>query len=122
MDIQRYDTGVRMSRVVVYNGVANFCGHVADAKKYKTIQEQTQALLARYEELLEQYGSDKEHILTAAIYMKDIAQIGEMNEVWDKWVPDGCGPTRVCVQAPLAGEEYLVEIVLTAAVCKEIKG
>lgn len=119
-EIKRYDVNDRMSRVVVYNGVAHFCGHVA-APSNKTIEEQTAALLARYEELLEKFGSDKEHILTATIYLKDISLIDGMNKVWDQWIPKGCAPARACVQAPLAGEEFLVEIVMTAAVIREIK-
>ena len=41
-----------------------------------------------------------------------------MNEAWDEWVKDikGHAPPRATVQSPLAGSEFLVEIVVTAAV------
>lgn len=119
MEIKRYDTNARMSRVVVHNGVAYFCGHVA-SPEHQGVAAQTKALLARMEELLEQFGSDKHHMLTATIYMKDISKAPEMNQVWDAWVPEGTAPARCCVQAPLAGDEYELEIVWTAAVVREV--
>ena len=45
----------------------------------------------------------------------DIGRIGEMNEVWDAWVPAGHTPPRATVQAALANPGYLIEIVVTAA-------
>ncbi len=115
MDVKRFDTGARMSRVVVHNNVAYFCGHVAAPDKVG-IKEQTSALLARYEELLEKFGSDKDHILMATIYMKDIGMINEMNEVWDKWINPGHAPARACVEAKMAEDYILLEIVMTAAI------
>ena len=39
-----------------------------------------------------------------------------MNEIWDEWIAEGHFPARACVEAALAEEELLVEIVVTAAV------
>ncbi len=39
-----------------------------------------------------------------------------MNAVWDEWVAKGHAPPRATVQATLAKPEWLVEIVVTAAV------
>jgi enamine deaminase RidA (YjgF/YER057c/UK114 family) len=47
---------------------------------------------------------------------KDIASFAEMNAVWDAWVPAGHPPARACVEAKLAGPQYLVEIAIIAAV------
>jgi enamine deaminase RidA (YjgF/YER057c/UK114 family) len=47
---------------------------------------------------------------------KDIASFAEMNAVWDAWVPAGHTPARACVEAKLAGPQYLVEIAIIAAV------
>ena len=40
---------------------------------------------------------------------------GEMNQVWDEWVPAGNAPPRATVQALLADPAMLVEIVVVAA-------
>ena len=45
--------------------------------------------------------------------MKDFA---EMNSVWDKWVDGKDTPARATGEAKLAGPEYKVEIIITAAV------
>ena len=45
--------------------------------------------------------------------MKDFA---EMNSVWDSWVDPQNAPARATGEAKLAGPQYLVEIIITAAI------
>jgi len=81
------------------------------------IQEQTRSTLAKVDELLAEAGSDKEHLLSATIYLRDIANhFALMNEVWNAWVPEGHAPARACVQAHMARPALLVEISIVAAV------
>lgn len=113
-NIERYETGPRMSRIVKHNGTIYLCGQVCkDATQ--GITEQTQSMLAKVETLLEQAGSDKEHILSATIYIKDMQDFAAMNEVWDSWVPEGHAPARACVEASMARDVLLVEISVVAA-------
>ncbi|MBC7004679.1 RidA family protein [Photobacterium sp. BZF1] len=113
--IERQETGQRMSRIVKHNGTVYLCGQVcADATQ--GITEQTQTMLDKVEKLLEQAGSDKEHMLSATIYIKDMKDFAEMNAVWDNWVPAGHAPARACVEASMAREALLVEISVVAAV------
>ncbi|MCP3852641.1 MAG: RidA family protein, partial [Gammaproteobacteria bacterium] len=65
--------------------------------------------------LLEQAGSDRKHILSTTIYIKDMKYFSEMNEVWDNWVPEGYAPARACVEASMARDALLVEISVIAA-------
>ena len=112
--IERQETKQRMSRIVKHNGTIYLCGQVcADATK--GITEQTQTMLDKVEALLEQAGSDKEHMLSATIYLKDIKDFQEMNAVWDAWVPEGHAPARACVTGDMAREALLVEISVIAA-------
>lgn len=113
LGIIRYDAGSRMSRVVEYNGVLYFGGHVAH-QDFKTIGEQTKALTERFDELFEKYGTDKDHLLTAMIHMKDMTMIHEMNEVWDDWINDGKAPSRTCVEAKFSEDYILLEITIVA--------
>jgi enamine deaminase RidA (YjgF/YER057c/UK114 family) len=39
-----------------------------------------------------------------------------MNTLWDNWVVQGQTPARATVGAKLAREEYLIEIMIVAAV------
>ncbi|SCY63218.1 RidA family protein [Desulfoluna spongiiphila] len=115
MEIKRFETKARMSRAVVYNNTVYLCGQVGkDASK--GITEQTATTLEKIEELLESVGSNKDKILSATIYIKDMAYFADMNAVWDAWVTPGMAPARACVQAAMAREELLVEISIVAAV------
>lgn len=112
--IERQETKQRMSRIVKHNGVIYLCGQVCkDASE--GITEQTRSMLAKVDELLAQAGSDREHILSATIYVKDMLYFSDMNAVWDAWVPEGHAPARACVAAKMAREELLVEISVVAA-------
>ncbi|MGF1717080.1 RidA family protein [Photobacterium chitinilyticum] len=112
--IERLETKQRMSRIVKHNGTIYLCGQVcADATQ--GIKEQTATMLDKVEALLEQAGSDKEHMLSATIYIKDMKDFAEMNDVWDNWVPEGHAPARACVEASMAREALLVEISVVAA-------
>jgi enamine deaminase RidA (YjgF/YER057c/UK114 family) len=114
MTIIRQETKTRMSRIVKHNGVIYLCGQVCkDASK--GIEEQTSSMLEKVDELLEQAGSDKEHILSATIYIKNMNDFSKMNEVWDNWIPEGFAPARACVEASMARDVLLVEISVIAA-------
>lgn len=113
MEIKRFETNERMSKVVLHNNTLYLCGQTHDEGDVK---EQTAAILNKIETLLNQYGSDKNHILSATIYLKDIAKdFKDMNSVWDAWVEKGFAPARACVEANMARECLLVEISIIAA-------
>lgn len=115
MTIERQETKQRMSRIVIHNGTVYLCGQVcADATQ--GIAEQTQTMLDKVDVLLEQAGSDREHILSATVYIRDMKDFAAMNAVWDAWVPEGHAPARACVEARMARPELLVEVSVIAAV------
>jgi enamine deaminase RidA (YjgF/YER057c/UK114 family) len=110
--IERVDIGQRMSKIVKHNGVVYLCGQVGEGA---TVAEQTRDCLSRVETLLARAGSSPERILQAVIWLADMADFAEMNAVWDAWVPEGHAPARACGEARLAGPEWRVEIIVTAA-------
>lgn len=104
----------RMSRIVEHNGTIYLCGQTAkDATA--GIEGQTVTTLEKVEEFLAMAGSDKEHILSVTIYLRDMKDFAAMNSVWDAWVVDGAQPARACVEARLAREDLLVEMSVIAA-------
>jgi len=112
-DIRRIGPGPRMSEAVVYNGVVHLAGQIA---KGASVTEQTEGVLAEIDRLLAEAATSKARILTAQIWLADIATFGEMNAVWDQWVDRDNPPARWTGEARLATPEYLVEIIVTAAV------
>ncbi|CAG36971.1 RidA family protein [Desulfotalea psychrophila] len=113
--IERIETSERMSKVVIHNGLAYLCGQVC-ADSSEPVEQQTESTLARVDALLQTAGSDREHILNATIYLRDMKDFAEMNKVWDNWVPRRSAPARACVEARLARPELLVEVSVVAAV------
>ncbi len=115
-DIKRIETGARMSRAVIHNGVAYLAGTTA-AVKTPDIRAQTRDVLAGIDKRLAELGTDKSRLLTAQIWVKNIKDdFAGMNEVWDAWVAPGNAPTRATAECQLALPEILVEIIVTAAV------
>jgi enamine deaminase RidA (YjgF/YER057c/UK114 family) len=115
MSIQRFEVGPRMSQVVVHGDTVYLAGVVANAAKGKSVTEQTKDVLSIIDGHLAKAGTDKSKLLTATIYLTDMATFAEMNAVWDAWVSPGNTPARATVQAMLAAPPYHVEIMVTAA-------
>ena len=116
MSIERIESGPRMSQAVIYNKTVYLAGQVAANARGRSVAEQTRDILSRIEQLLSEAGSDKSHILSATIWLVDMASFAEMNSVWDRWVVDGATPARATVvSAQLAGADYKVEIAIIAA-------
>jgi enamine deaminase RidA (YjgF/YER057c/UK114 family) len=115
MSIQRHEVGARMSKAVVHGNTVYLAGIVADAAKGKSVTEQTKDILAQIDGLLAKAGTDKSKLLTANIWITDMANFAEMNAVWDGWVSAGNTPARATVEAKLAAPDYKVEIMVVAA-------
>jgi enamine deaminase RidA (YjgF/YER057c/UK114 family) len=115
MTIQRHDSGPRMSKAVVHGDTVYLAGIVADAPKGKSMGEQTKSILSQIDGFLAQAGTDKSKLLSANIWITDMAKFAEMNAVWDTWVSPGNTPARATVEAKLASPDYLVEIMVVAA-------
>src|ERR1700747_3564650 len=115
VSIQRFETGPRMSQVVVNGNTVYLAGVVANKAKGKSVTEQTQESLSIIDGHLAKAGTDKSKLLSTNIYITDMKNFAEMNAVWDKWVSPGNTPARAPVQAGLAAAAYLVEIMVVAA-------
>lgn len=112
-DIRRIKPGARMSEAVVYNGTVLLAGQVGAPGA--SVTEQTQAVLAEVDRILAEAGTSKARLLTAQIWLADMATFAEMNAVWDAWVDQGNPPARWTGEAKLATPDYKVEIIVTAA-------
>lgn len=111
-DIKRIQTGPRMSQAVIANGFVFLAGQVGEPGT--SVTEQTSAILRQIDDLLAEAGSDKTRIVSAQIWVADMADFAEMNAVWDAWVPAGHTPARATGESALATPDYKVEIIVTA--------
>ena len=112
--IKRLHAGPRMSQAVIHNNTVYLAGQVG--KPGGTVAQQTKDILEEIDKLLAEAGSHKSKLLQTIIWLADMKDFAEMNSVWDKWVDGPNAPARATGEAKLAGPEYLVEIIVTAAI------
>lgn len=111
--IQRLQTGPRMSQAVVHGDTIYLAGQVCN-QPAGDVTGQTRAVLQQIDDLLAAAGSSKDRIVSATIYLADISSFAAMNAAWDAWVPKGACPARATLEAKLVTPEYLVEIAVIA--------
>ena len=115
MSIERKHTGDRMSQIVIHGDTVYLAGQVASGAPGESVAKQTEDILNRIDGYLAEAGTDKSKLLSANLWITDMANFAEMNEVWDGWVTPGSTPCRACVEAKLASDKYDVEIMVVAA-------
>jgi enamine deaminase RidA (YjgF/YER057c/UK114 family) len=115
MTIKRFGDATMIADMVVHNGIAYLAGQVAEDPVSPSVYEQTKNILKQIDETLAQAKTDKTRLLRTNIWLSDISTFQEMNKAWGEWVPKGQAPARATVEAKLAGPQWKVEIMVTAA-------
>lgn len=113
MTITRIDQGPRMSEAVIHGDTIYLAGQVGEPGD--DVAAQTRTALAEIEALLAKAGSSKDHLLSATIWLADIADFEAMNAVWDAWIAGHPAPARATGESRLASPDYKVEIIMIAA-------
>ena len=118
MSIERFDRtsppGPMMSRAVVRGDTVYLAGLVA-RDVTGDVEAQTADIIEQIDSYLERAGTSKSNLLTANLWITDMANFAAMNKVWNAWVDPENPPARACVKAELARPEILVEIMVVAA-------
>ena len=99
------------ARNIVY-----LCGITADPAHLGDVKDQTRQVLERVDRLLARAGTDKSKLLSAQVWLTDMANFEAHNAAWNAWVDPKNPPVRACLHSPqlwLPG--LLVEIMVTAA-------
>ncbi len=113
MSITRQGKGPRMSQAVSHNGIVYLAGQVGSGAD---VTAQTRDMLAHVDARLAGAGSNKSKLLSATIWLANMADFAEMNAVWDAWVDPDNTPARACTEARLATPKFLVEVMVTAVI------
>lgn len=112
-DITYHTPMKKLSDATEHNGVIYTAGQVSENLALG-MKGQTTDVLRQIDALLAKCGSDKSRILSATVYVTDMALKPEMDEAWMAWVDQSRPPARATVEARL-GANVLVEIMITAA-------
>lgn len=114
MTIQRNHPQPRLSASVGYGDLIFLSGQTPISSD-QDIRLQTQEVLAKIDALLAEAGSDNRHLLSAQVWLKNMARdFAGFNEQWVAWLPEGHSPARAAVQAEMARPDILVEVMITA--------
>lgn len=112
--VKRLHVGPRLSETAIHNGVVYLAGQIAE-NETANAYDQTREVLGHVDRLLGEAGSDKTLILSAQVFLKDMADYPEMNRAWDEWVMPGHTPPRATIEARLARPAIRVEVKIIAA-------
>jgi enamine deaminase RidA (YjgF/YER057c/UK114 family) len=112
--IERIEKTKIMHRIVKANGMIYLGGLVADDFTLD-MKGQTRQICTKLDALLEKAGSSRERIVSAQLFVTDMAAKDAMNEAWTEWLDPEHLPARATIGvATLGGPNVLIEAVVTA--------
>ncbi|MCE6008601.1 RidA family protein [Acinetobacter soli] len=114
MTVQRLHVEKRFSEIAIAGNLVHLAGQLASDTNLD-ITGQTQQTLDIIDRFLADAGTDKRHILSVMIFLKDIERdYAAMNAVWDAWCADMQALPRTCVEAKMYHPDVLVEMTVIA--------
>ena len=114
MSVQRLHVTQRFSEIAISGNLVHLAGQLAEDLTLD-IQGQTQQTLNLIDRFLADAGTDKSHILSVMIFLKDIENDYDgMNQIWDAWCADIEALPRTCVEAKMYRPDVLVEMTVVA--------
>lgn len=114
--IKKEFSGKRLADFAIFNHVVYLSGQVPNTLE-ENFELQTKEVLEKIDGLLEKAGTDRSKILSAQIWLKDMAQdFNEFNIIWENWIGDYEPPARAAVEANMARPHVLVEVMVIAAI------
>lgn len=114
MSVQRLHVSKRFSEIAISGNLVHLAGQLAEDLSL-AIRGQTQQTLDLIDQFLADAGTDKSHILSVMIFLKDIENdYAGMNEIWDAWCADIQALPRTCVEAKMYRPDVLVEMTVVA--------
>lgn len=78
------------------------------------IQDETQKVMENLEAILREAGMDFSNVVKSSIFLTDMHQFAQMNEVYARYFPENA-PARECVQVAALPKFVRVEISVIAA-------
>ncbi|MDQ0641116.1 2-iminobutanoate/2-iminopropanoate deaminase [Pedobacter sp. W3I1] len=107
------EENVLYSKAVIANGFLYSSGQLGINPKTKLLQpdleSQTRQIMDNLRILLEQHHSDMEHLVKINIYLKDISQLRQVNEIYTSYLSER-KPARTSVQINALPQDALIEI------------
>jgi enamine deaminase RidA (YjgF/YER057c/UK114 family) len=107
--------GTELLHCAVQHGDVVYLSGVTADDRSLGMAGQTTQVLDKIAKWLSHFGSDRSNMLSASIYLADMAKKDEMNQAWGQWFEREHLPTRATIGSSDLGAGVLIEIVVTAA-------
>ena len=75
-----------------------------------TIEEQTRQVFKNMKAILETAGSSLDKVLKTTVFIKNMNDVGKMNEIYAEFFTEGSYPSRSAVEVARLPKDVLVEI------------
>ncbi len=109
-----YSQAVRAGGLVFLSGQIPLDPETMEVEGASTA-EQTERVFASIRAVLEAAGSSLADLVKVTVYMKDLSEFAEMNEVYGRYLSSE-PPSRACVEVSRLPKDVLVEIDAVALV------
>lgn len=103
-----------MARAVVAGKIATMCFTPVDP--LPDLAEQSRQVFARLDHYLALSGASRATLLTAQVWLRDVADYGAFVTLWNEWVDPQNPPAMSIIGSHLAREAVWLEIEVTALV------
>jgi 2-iminobutanoate/2-iminopropanoate deaminase len=119
-----YSSPNPLSQAVKYGNLVFVSGLLAkDPATEKVVaggmREQTRQVIENLKNVLDAAGSSLDEILKISVFITDRGKFGEMNEVYRSYFAKDA-PARICVEAGMTNDGYLIEMDCIAAVGESV--
>ncbi|NYZ13973.1 RidA family protein [Azospirillum sp. RWY-5-1] len=113
--VKRIEKTKIMHRAVEHNGIVFLGGIIADDVTVG-MQDQTRQICRKLDAVLAMAGTDRTRLLSAQLFITNMAAKDEMNAAWLEWLDGDDLPARATIGvADLGDPKILIEVVVTAA-------
>ncbi|MFM0740586.1 Rid family hydrolase [Paraburkholderia xenovorans] len=107
--LDRFDSTEKLSKAVAAGSLVFVSGQVPDNAE-ASAYDQTREAMDKVEKYLVKGGSARSEMIFAILFVKDLANLEEINRAWSGWLPEGCAPARACVEATPASSQYALQV------------
>ena len=113
-DIIKFDSNDALSEIAVHGDTVYLAGQVPDNDDLD-ITGQAREVFANIDKALAKAGTDKSKMLSAQVFITDLANFAAFNAEWKAWVAGTVPPVRATIKADLVNPKWLVEVMVIAA-------
>ena len=115
-EITRIGYNKRYSEIIIHNSTVYLSGQVPWKFEDYDFPIQAEDVFNSVQNQLINAGSDKSKLLSLRIYLRDPNDYEAMNTVYERWIPDGCAPTRATIgNVIFPNPKWKIEVVAIAA-------